>query len=668
MHDPLDEIAHLMRQGVPPAHDVQAEERAIAAAMQRFSQKNASRAQGNAFWLRLMNAAHTVLHNNQGAFMKKSYKVAGGLCAATLIIALLNSTMLHQEVQSTMVASAPNPISAPLTEAMPDLPPAPAPAQDASMEGILTQLEPSAMGASNAPQAIKPQDLAKISPSAKRPKAFAAPMQKHNRADYAMPYVHHEGRDQFPSAAEHPLTLVKEEAVSTFSVDVDTASYAFLRASLNNHSIPPKDAVRIEEMINYFPYDYAPPKDKQEPFAPTVSIMPTPWNKETKLLHIGIKGYEIVPEHKPRSNLVFLIDTSGSMDEPNKLPLLKNSMKLLLQSLEPEDSVAIVTYAGSAGIALEPTKVREKQVIINAIEHCYAGGGTAGAEGIKQAYALAERHFDKDGINRIILATDGDFNVGIADPEALKDYVAKKRTQGIFLSVLGFGQGNYHDTMMQSLAQNGNGNAAYIDRLNEARKVLVDEASSTLYTIAKDVKIQVEFNPQRVEEYRLIGYETRALRREDFNNDAVDAGEIGAGHSVTALYEITPTESKARLIDAPRYGAPSDAQPSGADHATDHANEYGFLKIRYKLPKQDTSRLMSTPITHHKEVKDSQDASNDARFAAAVAAFGQLMRGSTMMNGFSYADVIALAQQAKGRDPFGYRAEFIELVRLAQLL
>ncbi|TAE33673.1 MAG: DUF3520 domain-containing protein [Alphaproteobacteria bacterium] len=652
-----------MRQGVPPAHDVQAEERAIASAMQQFSQKNAPRTQGNAFWLRLMNAAHAVLHHNQGAFMKKSYKVAGGLCAATLIIALLNSTMLHQEVQSTTVASAPSPISAPLAEAMPDLPPAPVPTQDASMESILKNIEPSAMGAFNAPQTIKPQDLAKKSPS-RKPVMAAAPMQDYERADYAIPHGYHEERDQFPSASEHPLTLVKEEAVSTFSVDVDTASYAFLRASLNNHSIPPKDAVRIEEMINYFPYDYAPPKDKQEPFAPTLSIMPTPWNKDTKLLHIGIKGHEIVPDHKPRSNLVFLIDTSGSMDEPNKLPLLKNSMKLLLQSLEPEDSVAIVTYAGSAGIALEPTKVREKQVIVNAIEHCYAGGGTAGAEGIKQAYALAERHFDKDGINRIILATDGDFNVGIADPEALKDYVAKKRTQGIFLSVLGFGQGNYHDTMMQSLAQNGNGNAAYIDRLNEARKVLVDEASSTLYTIAKDVKIQVEFNPQRVAEYRLIGYETRALRREDFNNDAVDAGEIGAGHSVTALYEITPTESKARLIDASRYGSPTDAPPS----TTDYADEYGFLKIRYKLPQQDTSRLMSTPITRLKEVKDNKDASDDARFAAAVAAFGQLMRGSTMMNGFSYADVIALAQQAKGRDPFGYRAEFIELVRLAQLL
>jgi len=454
------------------------------------------------------------------------------------------------------------------------------------------------------------------------------------------------------------VKIVKDEPVSTFSIDVDTSSYSFVRAALNQNLLPQKDAVRVEEMINYFPYDYPGPADRAEPFRATATVFPTPWNPNTKLLHIGIKGFALNGQEKPRSNLVFLIDTSGSMNEPNKLPLLINSMKLLVETLGPEDTVSIVTYAGSAGTVLEPTKVKDKAKIIARLDNLQSAGSTAGAEGIRQAYQLAEQSFDQTGVNRVILATDGDFNVGITDPQELKSFVERKRATGIYLSVLGFGRGNYNDELMQTLAQNGNGNAAYIDTLNEARKVLVDEASSTLFPIARDVKIQIEFNPQTVSEYRLIGYETRLLNHEDFNNDKVDAGDIGAGRTVTALYEITPRGSKGQLVDDLRYG---ESQPDQAS-----ANEYAFLKIRYKLPDGDTSKLITTPVTTANEVKEASSIPQDTRFATAVAAFGQIMRGGQYTKTYSYDDVIALAQGAKGEDPFGYRAEFINLVRIAK--
>jgi Ca-activated chloride channel family protein len=338
-------------------------------------------------------------------------------------------------------------------------------------------------------------------------------------------------------------------------------------------------------------------------------------------------------------------------------------MKLLLDSLQADDTVAIVTYAGSAGVALEPTKVADKQKIISSIDTFSAGGSTAGAEGLRQAYDLVERNFDKKGVNRVILATDGDFNVGITDQNELKSFIERKRDSGVFLSVLGFGQGNYNDAMMQTLAQNSNGNAAYIDSLNEARKVLVDEAGSTLFTIAKDVKIQVEFNPETVAEYRLIGYETRMLRREDFNNDKIDAGEIGSGHAVTAIYEITPTGSDAKLVDDLRYGK---AKPTASKTDTGKGSEYGFLKIRYKLPEEDVSKLITTPIDVKAEVASIDKASTDVRFATSVAAFGQLLRGGGMTKDFTYDDVVTLAESGKGADKFGYRAEFINLVRLAK--
>jgi len=470
------------------------------------------------------------------------------------------------------------------------------------------------------------------------------------------------GRDHFEIITPNPVKLVKEEPVSTFSIDVDTASYAFVRRALHTGVLPQKDAVRIEELINYFTYEYPLPRDRSAPFRPTVTVIPTPWNSDTKLIHIGIKGFDIVPGKKQRSNLVFLIDVSGSMKSPDKLPLLKNAFGMLLESLDPQDVVAIVVYAGAAGTVLEPTPVQEKGRILATLDSLSAGGSTAGGEGIRQAYALAEANFDPQGVNRVILATDGDFNVGIRNPEELKGFVERKRRSGVYLTVLGFGQGNYNDALMQKLAQNGNGTAAYIDTLNEARKVLVDEANATLFPIANDVKIQIEFNPARVAEYRLIGYETRLLRREDFKNDLVDAGDIGAGHSITALYEITPADSNARLIDELRYGT---QEPVGGDRKGEKTDEYAFLKIRFKLPGEKASRVIETPIGLDVEYTSLAKVPVAVRFASAVAAFGQLLRGDPYVKDFTYQDVIVLAEPARGRDSFGLRTEFLNLVRLA---
>ncbi len=480
-----------------------------------------------------------------------------------------------------------------------------------------------------------------------------------------------ENGNKFNEFVPNPFKQVTAEPVSTFSSDVDTASYSFVRKSLNNGRLPNPNSVRVEEMVNYFDYNYPLPESKSEPFKPTVTVVDSPWAEGRKLMHIGIKGYD-VPKASLRSNLVFLLDVSGSMNQPDKLPLLKSSMKMLLDSLHPDDTVSIVTYAGHTGIALEPTKASNRSTIINAMDHLRAGGGTAGAAGIALAYDMAERNFNDEAVNRVILATDGDFNVGITNQNELKSYVEAKREKGIFLSVLGFGQGNYNDAMMQTLAQNGNGIAAYIDNLNEARKVLVEEATSSLFPIAKDVKFQVEFNPNAVQEYRLIGYETRALKREDFNNDKIDAGDMGAGHTVTAIYEFVPVGSNAVSVDPLRYGTKDEnlkpAEPS---------DEYAFLKIRYKLPQETTSQLITTPVTlrenYHSYCPEGNTCkmrpiSRDVRLSTAVAAFGQLLKGGQYTGDFSYDDVIALAQQGKGGDEFGYRAEFINLVRLAKTL
>jgi Ca-activated chloride channel family protein len=473
--------------------------------------------------------------------------------------------------------------------------------------------------------------------------------------------------DEFTSFEEQRLRAVADEPVSTFSIDVDTASYSYVRRMVEDGYLPEPDAVRIEEMINYFPYDYAPAASAAVPFKPTMAVYPTPWNPKTQLLHIGIKGYVPDVTEDKASNLVFLIDTSGSMDEPDKLPLLKRAFALLVDQLSANDTVSIVVYAGSAGVVLEPTVATDKAKILGALDNLAAGGSTAGAEGIELAYRLAEQGRVTGGANRVILATDGDFNVGIDNPQDLETFIENKRESGVTLSVLGFGRGNLDDATMQALAQNGNGNAAYISNFREAQKVLVEEGGSTLEMIAKDVKIQIEFNPAVVAEYRLIGYETRALNREDFNNDAVDAGDIGAGHTVTAIYEITPVGSGAELVDPLRYGAEQGSDPAAVP-TMNAPTEIAFLKMRYKLPESDVSQLIEQPVTPSVVYGDIGEVSDDMRFAAAVAAYGQKLKGSNYGGEMSWSDIAELARSGKGEDESGYRAEFIQLIKTTSLL
>jgi len=472
------------------------------------------------------------------------------------------------------------------------------------------------------------------------------------------------GSERYLDAGRNPVKQVALEPVSTFSIDVDTASYARVRRFLREGQMPPKDAVRPEEMVNYFDYDYPLPENPSVPFSIVASVMPAPWNRDARLLQISISGYDVVPEMRPRANLVFLVDVSGSMMSEDKLPLVQQVLRLLTRKLDDEDTVGIVTYAGTAGVALQPTSGADRGRILAAIESLRAGGATAGARGLEEAYDLAMRNFDDESVNRVILATDGDFNVGATDPEALEDLVAEKRKTGIYLSVLGFGTGNLNDLLMQRIAQAGNGNAAYVDSLMEGRKVLVDEMAPTVFPIANDVKIQVEFNPAQVSEYRLIGYETRALRREDFNNDAVDAGEVGSGHTVTALYEIASPQSNAQLVDPLRYG--TTVRPATAGRR--FADEIAFLRLRYKLPGESESRLIERPVTLAEAYPSIEAAPTGSRFAAAVAGFAQLLRGDPYLKSFGYDDVIALAQSARGDDPFGQRAEFIHLVRSSQTI
>jgi Ca-activated chloride channel family protein len=468
------------------------------------------------------------------------------------------------------------------------------------------------------------------------------------------------GNEKYGEFEDNPVTPIAEQKVSTFSIDVDTASYAVVRRYLEDGMLPPRDAVRTEELVNYFNYDYAMPESQDEPFAADVAVYDTPWSADTQIIRIGLQGYDIPAETRPAANLVFLVDTSGSMNSADKLPLLKKSLRMLVDQMDEDDTIAIVAYAGSAGVVLEPTKGSERRRILSALNRFRASGSTAGAAGIRQAYALAEANYQEGAVNRVILATDGDFNVGTTENSTLEQYIARKRKTGIYLSILGFGRGNYKDDRMQVLAQAGNGNAAYIDDIMEARKVLVDEMGSTLFAIANDVKIQVEFNPAYVAEYRLIGYETRLLERKDFNNDKVDAGEVGSGHEVTALYEITPPDSKSRLIDDLRYGEPEPEPAAGVENG-----EIAFLRLRYKLPGEARSTLWEQPILAEARTSFAE-APAEARFATAVAGFGQLLRGTVDMGDFSWGDVFSIARAARGEDAFGYRSEFIRLVQLAE--
>jgi Ca-activated chloride channel family protein len=464
-----------------------------------------------------------------------------------------------------------------------------------------------------------------------------------------------EQREQYQALADNPIHSVAEAPVSTFSADVDTGAYANVRRLLNQGRLPPEGAVRLEEMVNYFPYDYALPTDGS-PFGVTTELAPSPWNPHTRLLRIGIKASDRAVAELAPANLVFLVDVSGSMDRREGLPLVKSTLKLLVDQLREQDRVSLVVYAGESRVVLEPTSGRDKAKIRTAIDHLVAGGSTAGASGIELAYQMAQQAFIPKGINRILLATDGDFNVGISDFDSLKQMAVDKRKTGVSLTTLGFGVDNYNEHLMEQLADAGDGNYAYIDNLREARKVLVDQLGSTLAVVAKNVKLQVEFNPAQVSEYRLLGYENRALKREDFSNDKVDAGEIGAGHTVTALYEIVPKGEKGWL-EPLRYGN-SGAVVSG------NSGELAMLRVRYQLPEGGNSRLIERPIVS----SDAGKASDDLRFAAAVAAFSQQLKDGRYTGDFSLKDTEALARGARGDDRFGLRAEFVQLVELAQSL
>ncbi len=467
--------------------------------------------------------------------------------------------------------------------------------------------------------------------------------------------------EEYSKIDENAFKQVKADPLSTFSIDVDPASYANMRRFLNSGQLPPKDAVRIEELINYFDYAYAQPDDGR-PFAVHTEVAECPWNQGHRLVRIGLKGKEIALDKLPPANLVFLIDVSGSMQDPAKLPLLKAAFKLLVNQLRPQDRVAIVVYASAEGLVLPSTPGSDKKTILEMLDKLEAGGCTAGAAGIQLAYKTAKENFIKNGNNRVILATDGDFNVGVSSTGELIRMIEQKREEGIYLSVLGFGAGNLKDSRMEQLADKGNGNYAYIDNITEARKVLVSQMGGTLFTIAKDVKIQVEFNPARVKAYKLIGYENRLLNKEDFNDDKKDAGELGSGHTVTALYEIIPAGSQEEVpgVDPLKY------QETKVSPTASKSSELMTVKLRYKLPAENESKLISKIIMDRNG--EMAEASEDFRFAAAVAEFGLLIRDSEFKGNASYGQALALARGAKGQDKEGYRAEFIKLAETARLL
>jgi len=476
----------------------------------------------------------------------------------------------------------------------------------------------------------------------------AAPPTDFNTEEYDRIY-----ENEFLDALSNPL--------STFSIDVDTASYSNVRRFINNSQLPPQDAVRIEEFINYFNYDYPPPQD-EHPFSIYTEISQAPWNPAHQLAHIGLQGRRVPKEQLPDSNLVFLLDVSGSMNEPNKLPLVKQGFKLLVDQLDQDDKVAIVVYAGAAGLVLPPTSGDNKAAILQAIDNLEAGGSTAGGQGIVLAYQVAQENFINGGNNRVILATDGDFNVGPSSDAELVRLIEEKRDEGIFLTILGFGTGNYKDSKMEQLADKGNGNYAYLDNIREAKKVLVSELAGTLLTIAKDVKIQIEFNPAKVRAYRLIGYENRILAKEDFADDTKDAGELGAGHTVTALYEIIPIDADEATRPTPEL----KYQETDLSAEAEQTNELMTVKLRYKQPDGNQSILMVQPVLD--ESVSFAEASDNFTFSAAVAEFGLLLRDSQFKGDATYDQVLELAKASKGQDEAGYRAEFIRLVETVELL
>lgn len=468
--------------------------------------------------------------------------------------------------------------------------------------------------------------------------------------------------EEYSTFEENVFHSTKNDALTTFSIDVDRAAYSNMRRMINSGQLPPKDAIRIEEMINYFDYNYEQPTGK-DPVSFQTEISDSPWNKGLKLLHIGLQAKTIPVDNLPASNLVFLIDVSGSMSDYNKLPLLKQGFKLLVDQLRPKDHVAIVVYAGASGLVLPSTSGKEKTKIKEALENLQAGGSTAGGEGIKLAYKIAAENFIKSGNNRVILATDGDFNIGTSSEADLKTLIENKRESGVYLSVMGFGMGNYKDNKMETLADKGNGNYAYIDDLQEVQKEFVTEFGGTLFTVAKDVKLQLEFNPKYVRAYRLIGYENRRLNNEDFDDDKKDAGEMGSGHTVTAVYEIIPAG-----VESPYLGKVDSLKYQENKNLTTaaHSNEVLTIKLRYKLPDEKTSKLIEEVVYDNHTAFDK--TSDNFRLAASIAEFGLLLRQSDFKGKSNFEHIIATAKSARGNDEEGYRAEFIKLVKMAQLL
>jgi len=672
-----DNDLNRLRDSAVPRPGAEAKARALNAAFEAYDEKkNSPASQGRPATLRLTDRVHKLWRETMQRKLYAAPALAGLVAlpvAGYITFQLVENSPFHFGTESRTSEPASRQAEQPVAEqnapakaeqkqdmasdtlAKP-VAPSPAPALSAQQQAAGGSALPSPSVATRS-RAVVNQDAAGNTLMAE-PRAIgpAAPADLYAPAEAS--------QDRIQQFDTNPVHSAKEDPVSTFSIDVDTASYSFVRRSLKEGVLPQPDTVRVEEMINYFPYDWKGPEAADTPFNSTVTVMPTPWNENTKLMQVAIKGYDVKPAEQPKANLVFLIDVSGSMNEPDKLPLLQSAFRLLVNRLGPDDTVSIVTYAGDAGTVLEPTKGSDKAKILEAIDGLQPGGSTAGEAGIREAYRLAQKAFIKDGVNRVMLATDGDFNVGQSDDAELKRLIEDKRKSGVFLSVFGFGRGNLNDQMMQTIAQNGNGTAAYIDTLAEAEKVLVQDAGSTLFPIAKDVKIQVEFNPEKVSEYRLIGYETRALKREDFNNDRIDAGEIGSDHSVTAIYEVTPKGSPAQAVDDLRYGEAKTDNASGVANA----DEYAFVKIRYKLPDGDVSKLITTPVTSANEVGSFDDASDDQRFSVAVAAFGQKLRDADQTANFGYDKVMEIATAARGADPFGYRSEFLSLVRLAAAL
>lgn len=690
MTDEFDQLGNL---APAPRASNAARARALAAAMQAFdeTEKNAGRSKGSSWRPR----QSSVLNRIWSTRMVTQHRYLAGSALATLLIlptaALLTFELTRGSLPSSGQVALPQVIDSPKPSAervpVPSLArpaephqqdadrktdaaaqPAPSSKQGDFNEADIARLLKKQEAGGAAQRSAAPTVSTGIAPMpapappvmAERPVPLAAPRYAPTEREIMPPLE--QSRDRFANADTNPVKDAAADPVSTFSVDVDTASYAFIRRSLMDGRLPDPDSVRVEEMINYFPYDWPRPQTADEPFRTTVTVTPTPWNTGTRLMHVAIKGFETAPASQPPANLVFLIDVSGSMNAPDRLPLLKSAFRLLVGKLKPEDKVSIVTYAGNAGTVLEPTSARERDKILAAIDNLQPGGSTAGAEGIDAAYRLARQAFIQGGVNRVMLATDGDFNVGASSDQELKRIIERRRKDGIFLSVLGFGQGNLNDSLMQTLAQNGNGTAAYIDTLAEAQKALVEEAGSTLFPIAKDVKIQVEFNPQQISEYRLVGYETRALKREDFNNDKVDAGDIGSGHAVTAIYEVTPKGSASALNDPLRYGPAAPSAPVAV------SDEMAFVKVRYKQPDGDASKLITTPVTEMNAVRDFSSAPQDVRFATAVAAFGQKLRGTDALDAYPYRLILDMARNARGEDTFGYRGGFLDLVRLAETL